>query len=131
MYLRAYSQKNPLLEYKLEGFQIFDEMLYEIKTAIARKIFRVRIEKAPDAGGRCRPRPPCGLQASHSAMGQFAAGGSRDGRRPPRRSAVATGGIAAPSQPDAAQVQAHRPEGGAQRPCPCGSGKKYKYCHGQ
>ena len=47
VYLRAYSQKNPLLEYKLEGFQIFDDMLYEIKTAIARKIFRVRIQQAP------------------------------------------------------------------------------------
>ncbi len=38
VYLRAYSQKNPLLEYKLEGFQIFDDMLYEIKTNIARRM---------------------------------------------------------------------------------------------
>ena len=55
VYLRAYSQKNPLLEYKLEGFQIFDDMLYEIKTAIARKIFRVRIQQAPEKPLAGRP----------------------------------------------------------------------------
>ena len=55
VYLRAYSQKNPLLEYKLEGFQIFDEMLYDIKTALAKKIFRVRIQQAPAQTGSRRP----------------------------------------------------------------------------
>ncbi|MCX7038872.1 MAG: SEC-C metal-binding domain-containing protein, partial [Spirochaetes bacterium] len=128
--LRAYSQKNPLLEYKLEGFQIFDEMLYEIKTAIARKIFRVRIQKAPTRTGPS-PRAPLGLQASHSAMGQFSALSA------PSAPSTAGGGVAAitmrqnASQPEAAQVKRTVAKVGRNDPCPCGSGKKYKYCHGQ
>jgi len=128
VYLRAYSQKNPLLEYKLEGFQIFDDMLYDIKTAIARKIFRVRIQQAPEkAAGPARPA--AAMQASHSAMGQFSAGSSET---------TAVGSVTASprggnnaSQPQMAQVKRTVPKVGRNDPCPCGSGKKYKYCHGQ
>jgi len=131
--LRAYSQKNPLLEYKLEGFQIFDEMLYEIKTAIARKIFRVRIQKAPVQHGPSA-RAPLALQASHSAMGQFTAPSAHSALS---ASGAAGGGVAAismkhnASQPEAAQVKRTAEKVGRNDPCPCGSGKKYKYCHGQ
>ncbi len=131
VYLRAYSQKNPLLEYKLEGFQIFDDMLYEIKTAIARKIFRVRIQHAPEkplAGAR----PAAGIQASHSAMGQFAAGGSATTAVSASGSSSFGGnGGSAASQPQAVQVKRAVPKVGRNDLCPCGSGKKYKYCHGQ
>jgi len=132
VYLRAYSQKNPLLEYKLEGFQIFDDMLYEIKTAIARKIFRVRIQQAPEkplAG-----RPAAGVQASHNAMGQFAAGASSGTTAAGAAgSAVfhAGNGGGAAAQPQAVQVKRTVPKVGRNDLCPCGSGKKYKYCHGQ
>ena len=130
VYLRAYSQKNPLLEYKLEGFQIFDDMLYEIKTAIARKIFRVRIQQAPEkplAG-----RPVAAVQASHNAMGQFSAAGSSG------TTAVSAAGSAAvhagngggEGQRQQVQVKRTVPKVGRNDPCPCGSGKKYKYCHG-
>jgi preprotein translocase subunit SecA len=122
VYLRAYSQKNPLLEYKLEGFQIFDDMLYEIKTAIARKVFRVRIQRAPEAPTR-GVRPAAALQASHSAMGQFAAGSGT--------TAVSAGAPPSSSQPQLAQVKRTVPKVGRNDLCPCGSGKKYKYCHGQ
>ncbi len=122
VYLRAYSQKNPLLEYKLEGFQIFDEMLVEIKTVIARKIFRVKIQKAPE-----RPlvasAAPASMQASHNAMGQFAVSSSSGGGGNDR------GGDA--SRPQSAQVKRTVPKVGRNDPCPCGSGKKYKYCHGK
>jgi len=132
VYLRAYSQKNPLLEYKLEGFQIFDDMLYEIKTAIARKIFRVRIQQAPEkppAG-----RPAVGVQASHNAMGQFAAGASSGTTATGAAgSAVfhAGNGGGAAAQPQQVQVKRTVPKVGRNDLCPCGSGKKYKYCHGQ
>jgi preprotein translocase subunit SecA len=132
VYLRAYSQKNPLLEYKLEGFQIFDDMLYEIKTAIARKIFRVRIQQAPEkplAG-----RPAVGVQASHNAMGQFAAGASSGttaaGAAGSSVFHAGNGGGAA-AQPQQVQVKRMLPKVGRNDLCPCGSGKKYKYCHGQ
>jgi preprotein translocase subunit SecA len=130
VYLRAYSQKNPLLEYKLEGFQIFDDMLYEIKTAIARKIFRVRIQHAPE-------KPPAGaragaaVQASHNAMGQFAAGGSGTTAVSARGTPASMGGNGGGSQPQQVQIKRAVPKVGRNDPCPCGSGTKYKYCHGQ
>jgi preprotein translocase subunit SecA len=126
VYLRAYSQKNPLLEYKLEGFQIFDDMLYDIKTLIARKVFRVRIQQAPEK--QAGARPVAAVQASHSAMGQFSGSGT---------TAVSAGasssfnGASAASQPQQMQVKRTVPKVGRNDPCPCGSGKKYKYCHGQ
>jgi len=142
VYLRAYSQKNPLLEYELEGFQIFDDMLYDIKTNIARKIFRVRIQQAPTqppAG----VRPGAQLQASHSAMGQFAAGGSgttavsAQGAPPVAARAAGrgasgfgSGNAGGGSQPQQVQVKRAVPKVGRNDPCPCGSGKKHKYCHG-
>jgi len=143
VYLRAYSQKNPLLEYKLEGFQIFDDMLYEIKTNIARKIFRVRIQQAPEPAAGTRPGAQ--MQASHSAMGQFAAGGSSTTAVSAQGSASAPGvraGVRGASgfgngnggggsQPQQVQVKRSVPKVGRNDPCPCGSGKKYKYCHGQ
>jgi preprotein translocase subunit SecA len=132
VYLRAYSQKNPLLEYKLEGFQIFDEMLYEIKTAIARKIFRVRIQQAP-AQPVGAARPAAAVQASHSAMGQFAAAGVSGTTAVSPRGGGAFGGNGggAAAQPQQAQVKRTVPKVGRNDPCPCGSGRKYKYCHGK
>ncbi len=119
VYLRAYSQKNPLLEYKLEGFQIFDDMLVEIKTGIAKKIFRVKIQKAPDRMPAGRTAP---MQASHNAMGQFSVS---SGAGAPQSAAAAA------STPQSAQVKRSVPKVGRNDPCPCGSGLKYKYCHGK
>jgi preprotein translocase subunit SecA len=121
VYLRAYSQKNPLLEYKLEGFQIFDEMLMGIKTDIARTVFRVRIEREP-ARGPAAPRA-VPVQAVHGSFGQFGAAG-------PTASTAVTARPAAPAAVHPVTVQRSVPKVGRNDPCPCGSGKKYKYCHG-
>ncbi len=120
VYLRAYSQKNPLLEYKLEGFQIFDEMLMGIKTAIARTVFRVRIEREPARGASAPRAVP--VQAVHGSFGQFGAAGST-------ASTAVTAGPA-PAAVHPVTVQRSVPKVGRNDPCPCGSGKKYKYCHG-
>jgi len=118
VYLRSYGQKNPLLEYKLEGFQIFDQLLYDIRTGIAKKMFIIRVE-GPGAGAEKPARVPVGT-ASHNRVSAFGGHGP----------AEAPGG-ARQAQPDGAQVQRSRPKVGRNEPCPCGSGKKYKYCHGR
>jgi preprotein translocase subunit SecA len=121
------------LEYKLEGFKIFDDMLYEIKTDIARKVFRVKIQRAPDSAPTA-PRPAAALQAVHNAVGQFGAGGvSGTTAVAPGASQRAFGGNGggAAAQPQQVQVKRTIPKVGRNDPCPCGSGKKYKYCHGQ
>jgi preprotein translocase subunit SecA len=140
VYLRAYGQKNPLLEYKLEGFQIFDRMLEDIRIALARKVFQVRI-RAVEPRPRARERLG---DARHTLLGQF--GDSPLSRRDSplaarapagagSRTAVLAGsrpasGELREAQPQAQQVRRSYPKVGRNDPCPCGSGKKYKYCHG-
>ncbi len=127
--LRAYGQKNPLLEYKLEGFQIFDKMLSDIRNEIAKKVLKVKIRLAEEQEAPRPVRMPVRRgEARHSEIGQFGAmGGPASDEAPaaaPRRSA-------APAQAAAvATVQREMPKVGRNDPCPCGSGKKYKKCHG-
>ena len=134
VYLRAYSQKNPLLEYKLEGFAIFDRLIVDIKTSVAQKIVKVQIQESPGA----RRHSSAVGQASHTELGQFAGGGiqpSGQGQGAATATAPRPGapGPDAPPQsaPQAAQIKRSYPKVGRNDPCPCGSGKKYKFCHGQ
>ncbi len=116
VYLRAYGQKNPLLEYKLEGFRIFDTLIVDIREGIARKIISVRIEKAE---GPRRPQTASVTNESHRQLGQFAGGGAPAAPQP--RGSSPTGTVT---------VERSLPKVGRNDPCPCGSGKKYKHCHG-
>jgi preprotein translocase subunit SecA len=131
VYLRAYSQKNPLLEYKLEGFQIFDELIHDIRTSIASKIVKVKIQER-QAPAALRRQPQNLGEARHRQLGQFAAGASQPQGSGAQSSAGAAVATAPPkSQPEGAQVKRNYPKVGRNDPCPCGSGKKYKYCHGR
>ncbi|NNM67170.1 MAG: preprotein translocase subunit SecA [Spirochaetales bacterium] len=114
VYLRTYAQKNPLLEYKVEGFEMFDVLIAEIKTSIAKKIFKIRIQKAPQEQPR---RERIAVQATHIPIGGF--------------SAVAQKGERREAQGEHVTVTRTQPKVGRNDPCPCGSGKKYKQCHGR
>jgi preprotein translocase subunit SecA len=116
VYLRSYGQKNPLLEYKLEGFDIFDNMIEDIRKEIATRLFLVRIQVGQQR--EARPTVQQAAAATHEEAGQFA--GTRAG------SAVSNA-----SKPEGATVVRSMPKVGRNDPCPCGSGKKYKYCHGR
>ena len=129
VYLRTYGQKNPLLEYKLEGFDIFDTLIYNIRTHIARMVINVEIRQPETA----RSRVPVGAArtASHQQLGQFSAGGAA-GAGASGPGAVSAGQASGASQPrGAVQVKRTYPKVGRNDPCPCGSGKKYKHCHGK
>ena len=117
VYLRTYAQKNPLLEYKLEGFDIFDRMIDEIRAYIAVLAVRVQIQST-DGRKRTSPSSAAQVVASHSAVSQFSA-----------PQAARTQG----AQPGQGAVQVRRTDRkiGRNEPCPCGSGKKYKHCHGR
>ena len=101
VYLRSYAQKNPLLEYKLEGFEIFDKLIRSIKEELAKKLIKVRIEKAPGH----RQRGPVGMSANHAALDQF--GGASTSR-----------GEAPQANPQGATMKRNVPQGGPQRPLP-------------
>jgi preprotein translocase subunit SecA len=114
--LRAYGQKNPLLEYKLEGFQIFDQMLINIRTEISKKVLSVthRPKETPVYANKTRVVG----EAKHSQYGQFGGIISNKAENPK------------PTEHHTVQVKRVQPKVGRNDPCPCGSGKKYKRCCG-
>jgi preprotein translocase subunit SecA len=119
VYLRSYGQKNPLTEYKLEGFDIFYNMLDDIRLEIASRVFIVKVRVDGEAESR-RARRAVQVNAHHSSADGFA------GALPAGRGTA----MSSSSTPDQAQVVRVVPKVGRNEPCPCGSGKKYKYCHG-
>ncbi len=133
VYLRAYAQKNPLLEYKLQGFEIFDELLFDIRIAVARKLMAVKAEGFRARVGR--PSPAGAAQEHHSQVSAFG-GGPRPAAGGSAAAAAGTTVAQHPrpavgSQPQQQTVRRSVPKVGRNDPCPCGSGKKYKYCHGR
>jgi preprotein translocase subunit SecA len=125
VHLRHYAQKNPLTEYKLEGFEIFYSMIDKIRGEIASRVHLVRIQIGEERTGAKRP---LNISASHGSMGAFS-GGNRG------NTSTVTGGVGArggngPAMEKVTVVRSG-PKVGRNDPCPCGSGKKYKYCHGR
>jgi preprotein translocase subunit SecA len=124
--LRGYAQKNPLLEYKLEGFAIFDEMLGTIRSTIARLVFLVKPETLERQ--RAATQQPRQMQAQHRSFQLLGNQPQRQGRPAAARSGASRPG--GPSGGGTATVVRSVPKVGRNDPCPCGSGKKYKHCHG-
>ena len=110
--LRAYGQKDPLLEYKSEGFRMFEEMLGQVDEQIIETVFKTQVVEPPPA----RRRMPQQLATVH----QSSAGMGFQGT-----SAAPTAPPAGKRQPIVVDEKIGRND-----PCPCGSGKKYKKCHG-
>jgi preprotein translocase subunit SecA len=119
VYLRSYAQKNPLTEYKVEGFQIFEKMIDDIRQAIASRLHLIRIPSTGDQEARPARvfQPASQGTATHSSVSAFGGAAASAQREPARM------------QSENATVVRTHPKVGRNDPCPCGSGKKYKYCH--
>ncbi len=116
--LRAYGQRDPLVEYKNEALEMFNELRERIQGSIVARIFRVTVQRnAPPP-----PQAPLVRQVLESGPGDpdGAAGSGKNGASKKQRAAapVGAGGAAAAKL-------------GRNDPCWCGSGKKYKRCHGK
>ena len=122
VYLRSYGSKNPLTEYKIDGFNIFDEMLDSIRNEIASRVFKVKITNAQGEDVQRKGRSLT-MNAQHNAMDAFDAGAAR--------SAAAASPFASKRQGENVTVVRTSPKVGRNDPCPCGSGKKYKQCCGR
>jgi preprotein translocase subunit SecA len=116
IFLRAMAERDPKVEYKHEGFRMFTEMLGSIEERVTDIIFRVRLETGVSARNVWS-----GQQTQHAQVGQFAMSERQ------RAAAQAPQGEAAKPQ----TIRVETPKVGRNDPCPCGSGKKYKKCHGQ
>jgi preprotein translocase subunit SecA len=123
VHLRGYAQKNPLTEYKVEGFQIFDAMIDMIRREIASRVHLVRVQAEEERNVRSRSIAAV-QSANHGSITAFGGtGGTGSAGRP--------AGPSSRSQPETATVVRAYPKVGRNDPCPCGSGKKYKFCHGR
>ena len=120
--LRGYGQKDPLIEYKREGFQMFVDLLDEINRETLKTLFRIPVEEERTSP---RGRQPQRVSLTHqdaTGMG-FAPGVEAS----PLSDTVAATSEGGPPRQRPVRVQ----KVGRNDPCPCGSGKKYKKCHGQ
>ncbi|QKK02118.1 MAG: preprotein translocase subunit SecA [Pseudomonadota bacterium] len=119
--LRSFAQKKPQQEFKREGFEMFTAMLDTMKHEVMKALARVQIRSQGDVQAvdeqRQRETP---MQFRHAEAQSATAGGASGGH--------------GPAQPAAPQPETFVREGrkvGRNEPCPCGSGKKYKHCHGK
>jgi preprotein translocase subunit SecA len=119
--LRAYGQKDPLIEYKREGYEMFARMMASIKEQVVPVLLRIEQareddEEAPDFDMEFR-----GLQESRP---EFNLGSAPSAEAAPQGNSQAPKAAIQPIKRDLPKV-------GRNDLCPCGSGKKYKKCHGQ
>ena len=131
--LRSYGSKNPLTEYKNDGFDIFDEMLNSIRTSVMSRVFKVHIQLSPQAQEQRRlamQHNRSQMNATHSeADSGFGASGSSMGDTARRQ--AAKGVMQRHTTGESVTVRRTSPKIGRNAPCPCGSGKKYKNCCGR
>ncbi|HKS37810.1 MAG TPA: preprotein translocase subunit SecA [Verrucomicrobiae bacterium] len=123
--LRAYGQRDPLIEYKAEAFKIFEELMVNIKTEICHNIFR-SASSLMAFEQFLRNVPQKTLHQSASAFGGSA--GGAESAAPPKGSDMVTEASAAMEK---AKPVRTGPKVGRNDPCPCGSGRKYKHCCGK
>ena len=131
--LRTYSQKNPLTEYKNDGFDVFYDMLDTIRTTIISRLFKVRVQLSPEAQEQ-RARAQAQMKQMNAQHDEAQSGfaGVRSGINGDQaRRQAASGAMQKHTQSETATVKRMVPKVGRNDPCPCGSGKKYKQCHGR
>jgi preprotein translocase subunit SecA len=117
--LRGYGQRNPLQEYATEAFRLFEEMIATIKLEVAKLLFRVQVQQQQPLERKQQPRNISTNEGDSASASAFAA-------PRPNRPNNPQNAAARPTQPIRVEQKVGRND-----PCPCGSGKKYKHCHGR
>ena len=119
IYLRGYAQKQPKQEYKKEAFELFSQMLERVKTDVISMVGRIRVRTEEEVAAMEaleRQQAEARMQLSqfqHADNGGMGAD------------------VEAAEVAQAALAAGEDPQVGRNDPCPCGSGKKFKHCHGQ
>ena len=113
IHLRGYAQKNPKQEYKREAFELFSNMLESVKSEVTQVLMNVQIRSEQDIEAAEAPQAPSNVQYHHADY-EEALGHNETGEHAEKTPFVRGG-----------------EKVGRNDPCPCGSGKKYKQCHGK
>jgi preprotein translocase subunit SecA len=126
--LRGYGQKDPKIEYKKEGFEMFRQMMDRISANVSYKLFRLQLQRQQQqqpAQGQAQAQ-----QAQDAKLPEFK---HKERRMVAQHASAGLGGGdgQAAAEPEKQKtVVRDKPKVGRNEPCPCGSGKKYKKCHG-
>ena len=118
IHLRAYAQKQPKQEFKRESFELFQDLLQNIKFDVVRMLSRMQIENPEEIEAQERLRRAEAAQKMNFQHSQANAAGDQGAAQPKEA-------------PKAETFVREERKVGRNEPCPCGSGKKYKQCHGQ
>jgi preprotein translocase subunit SecA len=129
-------QKDPLLIYKLESFKLFDAMIDRISNEVVDFLVRAGLPSAEPAVQQAQERRPTReerqMQTSRTEVPSYS-GSSTAQQRAPRPAQAGTQQMPPPPtgpRPQPSQPVRVEKKVGRNDPCPCGSGKKYKHCHG-
>ncbi|HEU4855673.1 MAG TPA: preprotein translocase subunit SecA [Rhodanobacteraceae bacterium] len=128
IYLRSYAQIDPKQEYKREAFRLFEDMLGRIKKELITTLARVRIRSEEEVAALEAEQRR--LAAARAMEFQHAQSTGFDAAPPPALAGESHAAAGAAVAAAAAPVVRAGPKVGRNDPCPCGSGKKYKHCHG-
>jgi preprotein translocase subunit SecA len=120
IHLRAYAQKNPKQEYKRESFQLFEQLLVSLKYEVVKFLSHVQIQSRDEAAAIERQRREAAAR-EHLAF--------QHAQAPTMEGEANESGSEEPALPQT--YTREQPKVGRNEPCPCGSGKKYKQCHGK
>ena len=123
IYLRGYAQKQPKQEYKKEAFELFSEMLENVKREVVTLLARVRIRSEEEVAALEQAERQQAEARLLQSQFQHQDAGSYSADEEAAQVEAAQHGVP--------QVTRDEPKVGRNDPCPCGSGKKYKHCHGQ
>ena len=111
IHLRGYAQKNPKQEYKREAFELFEGLLQTVRSEVSKLLMTVEVRSEEQIEEVEAPPQLENVQYHHADYDE-ALGATVEPK---------------PAQP----IERHTPKVGRNDPCPCGSGKKYKHCHGK
>ena len=114
IHLRGYAQKNPKQEYKREAFELFESLLQAVRNETTRLLMNVEVRTESQIEAAEAPPALENVQYRHAEYGEEEAAAADDAEAPKAQPLVN-----------------HGPKIGRNDPCPCGSGKKYKHCHGR
>ena len=124
---RAWGQKDPLVEYKREAFEMFEDLMHDIQSTFTERFFKIQVSAdppPPEPRARRAALPAPAPASASDSDDLFAASPRRPAAPPPGASSLSS------SLGPVGRATAAVPEVGRNDPCPCGSGKKYKKCHG-
>ncbi len=127
--LRGYGQVNPLQEYQKEGYAMFEDMVKRFEADLVEKLMSVQLRTEPAAAGRPRVAVE-GAEADDTLPAELEAMQRRQRQAARVQLSHSHGG--APGEPQKVEtIRRDADKVGRNDPCPCGSGKKYKKCHGR